>query len=173
MEKTTKRVTLILFSLIWICIILINLLRSEASQVPFDIAQRVLDSDLVLKAEIGPNKILFRLKERINIRLEIGHVRTQAIEIIRSNLTTDTERKLLEDGLGVVVSESDSPLIRGDLVFLAFFIAGIGILVVKARKDRRHGSIRQQIADLKSLLDRGEIEQEEFSRKVNDLTPYL
>tara|TARA_B100000575_G_C22849099_1_gene496978 strand:- start:2 stop:523 length:522 start_codon:yes stop_codon:yes gene_type:complete len=173
MEKATKKVTFILFSLIWLCIILINLLRSEATQVSTDIAQRVLDSGLVSKAEIRPNKIFFRLKERINIRLEIGQVRTQAIEIVRSNSTTNTERKLLEDGLGVVVSESDRPLIRGDLVFLAFFIAGIGTLVVKARKDRRHGSIRQKIADLKSSLDRGEIEQEEFSRKVNDLTPYL
>ena len=173
MEKTTKKVTLILFSLIWLCIILINLLRSEASQVPTDIAQRILDSGLVSKAEIGPNNILFRLKERINIRLEVGRVRTQAIEIVRSNSTLIIERKLLEEGLGVVVSESDKPLIRGDLVFLAFFVGGTGILVVKATKNRRHGSIRQQIADLKISLDRGEIEQEEFSRKVNDLTPYL
>ncbi len=173
MEKATKKVTFILFSLIWLCIILINLLRSEATQVSTDIAQRVLDSGLVLKAEISSNKIFFRLNERINIRLEIGQVRTQAIEIVRANSTINLERKLLEEGLGVVVSESDRPLIRGDLVFLAFFIGGIGILIGKAIKDRRYGSIRKQIADLKSSLDRGEIEQEEFSRKVNDLTPYL
>ena len=173
MEKATKKVTLILFSLIWLCIILINLLRSEASHVPNDIAQKVLDSGLVLKAEIGPNKILFRLKERINIRLEVGQVQTQAIEIVRSNSTTNMEIELFEEGLGVVVSESDRPLIRGDLVFLAFFILGLGILVIKARKDRIQGSIRQQIADLQSSLDRGEIEQEEFSKKVKELTPYL
>ena len=173
MEKATKKVTIILFSLIWLCIILINLLRSEASHVPTDLAQRILDSGLVLKAEIGPNKILFRLKKVINIRLEIGQVRTQAIEIIRSNSTINIERELLEGGLGVVISESDKPLMHGDLIFLAIFIGGIGILVVKATKDRTHGSIRQQIADLKGSLDRGEIGQEEFSRKVNDLTPYL
>ena len=173
MEKATKKVTLILFSLIWFCIILINILRSEATQVPTDIAQKVVDSGLVLKAEIGPKEIVFRLKEPINIRLEVGQVRTQAIVIVRSDSATNIERKVFEEGIGVVVVERDRPLIRGDLVFLAFFIAGIGTLVVKARRDRRHGSIRQQIADLKSSLDRGEIEQEEYSRRINDLTPYL
>ena len=173
MEKTTKKVTLILFSLIWFCIILINLLRSDVTQVPTDIAQKVLDSGLVLNAEMGPKEIVFRLKEPINIQLEVGQVRTQAIVIVRSDTVTHLEKKLVEEGLGVVVAERDRPLIRGDWVFLAFFIGGIGTLVVKARSDRRHGSIRQKIDDLKSSLDRGEIEQEEFSRRINDLTPYL
>ena len=173
MEKTTKKVTLILFSLIWFCIILINLLRSEATQVPTDIAQKVVDSGLVLNAEIGPTEIVLRLKEPINVRLEVGQVRTKAIVIVRSDTAIHLEKKLIDEGLGVVVAERDRPSIRGDWVFLAFFIAGIGTLVVKAISDRRHGSIRQQIADLKSSLDQGEIDQEEFSRRINDLTPYL
>ena len=173
MEKATKKVTLILFSLIWFCIILINILRSEVTLVPTHVAQKVVDSGLVLKAEIGHRDIVFRLKEPIKIRLEVGHVRTQAIEIFRNDSAAPLERKLVEKGIGVVVAERDRPSIRGDWVFLAFFIAGIGTLVVKARRDRRHGSIRQQIADLKSSLDQGEIEQEEYSRRINDLTPYL
>ena len=60
MEKATKKVTLILFSLIWFCIILINTLRSDATQVPTDVVQRVLDSGLVLKAEIGASEFIFR-----------------------------------------------------------------------------------------------------------------
>ena len=173
MEKATRKVTLILFSLIWVCIILINILRSEATQVPTDVAQRVLDSGLVLKAEIGPSEIVFRLKQRINIRLEVGQVRTQVIETVRSESVAHLEQKLFEEGIGVIVTERDRPLISGEWVFLAFLVAGIGTLVVKAKKDRRHGSVRQQIADLKSALDQGEIEQEYYSKKVNDLTPYL
>ena len=173
MEKATKKVTLILFSLIWLCIILINILRSEVTQVPTDVAQKVVDSGLVLKAEIGPKEIIFRLKQPINIRLEVGHVRTQAIEIFRSDSAAHLERKLVVEGIGVVVAERDRPSIRGEWIFLAFFIAGIGTLVVKARRDRRHGSIRQQIADLKNSLDQGEIDQEEYSRRIHELTPYL
>ena len=62
---------------------------------------------------------------------------------------------------------------RGDWVFIAFLVAGFAILIVKAKRDLRGGSVRQQIADLKDAFDRGEIDRDEFERKINDLTPYL
>ena len=173
MDKATLKVALILFSLIWLCVLVINVFRTDATRVPQSIVQQVEDSGLISEAIIGPTEIVFTLKEPISIRLEVGQVRTGVISTIRNDSTSHLERRLSKDGVSVHISESAEPAARGEWVFIAFLVAGFAILILKAKKDLRGGSVRQQIADLKDAFDRGEIDRDEFTRKVNDLTPYL
>jgi len=173
MDKATWKVTLILFTLIWLCVLVINVFRTEATRVPKGVVQQVKDSGLIDEAIIGPTEIVFTLKEPISIRLEVGQVRTGVISIIRNDSTSHLEHSLSEDGVSVHISENAEPAARGEWVFIAFLVAGFAILIIKAKKDLRGGSVRQQIADLKDAFDQGEIDKDEFTRKINDLTPYL
>ena len=173
MDKATWKVTLILFSLIWLCVLVINVFRTEATRVPQSIVQQVKDSGLIEEATIGPTEIVFTLKEPISIRLEVGQVQTEVISTIRNDSTSQLIHDLSADGVIIHISENAEPAARGDWVFIAFLVAGFAILIVKAKRDLRGGSVRQQIADLKDAFDRGEIDRDEFTRKINDLTPYL
>ena len=87
MDKATWKVTLILFTLIWLCVLVINVFRTEATRVPKGVVQQVKDSGLIDEAIIGPTEIVFTLKEPISIRLEVGQVRTGVISIIRNDST--------------------------------------------------------------------------------------
>ena len=173
MDKATWKVTLILFTLIWLCVLVINVFRTEATRVPKGVVQQVKDSGLIDEAIIGPTEIVFTLKEPISIRLEVGQVRTGVISTIRNDSTSHLEHSLSEDGVSVHISENAEPAARGEWVFIAFLVAGFAILIIKAKQDLRGGSVRQQIADLKDAFDRGEIDEDEFTRKISDLTPYL
>ena len=173
MDKATWKVTLILFSLIWLCVLVINVFRTEATRVPQSIVQQVKDSGLIEEATIRPTEIIFLLKEPISIRLEVGQVQTEVISTIRNDSTAQLINGLNEDGVIVHISEKAEPAARGDWVFIAFLVAGFAILIVKAKRDLRGGSVRQQIADLKDAFDRGEIDRDEFTRRINDLTPCL
>lgn len=173
MDKVTWRVTLVLFSVIWLFIAAINVLSPEATQVPLRIVQEAKDAALISQVEIRADEMVIRLNQVVNIRLEVGQIRTQVISTARNDSTIKLEKDLVREGIGEIRLERTAPKRRGEWIFGVLLTGGIILLIIKAKRDRKNGSIRQQMADLKGSLDRGEIGNEEYTQKMNDLSPYL
>lgn len=171
MNRETWCVTAVLMALMVLCIVAINWVPQQEVQVPTSTLGELDRAGLVEQVRLGPQKLVVTLRELVSIRTQEGRLRTRMVGSQRSDSTRALERAWEERGIVELAAERSDP-VKGEWLFIGMLVAGLCFVVVKAYRDRRDGSVRKRIEDLKKEYERGLIGEEEYSRRLSELIPY-
>lgn len=173
MNGETWKATLVLLGLMSLSILAINLVPQQETLVPLATLRALEEAGLVGEVQAGPEELSVLLTEAVSIRSERARMRTNAVRLVRSDSTRTFEKIWADRGILIFSPEGARAPMRGEWVLIGLLVAGCSFAVIKAQRDRRNGSIRKQIEDLKSAYDCGAIDESEYSKRLAELTPYM
>ncbi len=172
MEGPTRKVAVLLFTSLWACIGIVNLLGDHHTPVPSFVVQSLAVKGTIARVDALPEVYHIELNGPVRIVIERGPIHTKWISCIRHDSTATLDTLWNAYNIPLTTTSNEGGY-GGEILFLSFIIGGIAVLWYKAKTDRRDGSIRQRIEEAKVAYERGEIDDIEFARRMENLSPLL
>lgn len=163
---------LLLAAALWGIVLIINWLGPGQVQVSVEQVESLEKSDHIQRVSRYPDKLVVHLHEPLFVRVAEGDIYTDLVYVPRNAASFAFEQRSVEGRWAS--AELSAPTSQfGESVILLFIVFGIVFLGLQIRQDRRHGSVRRQIAELDAAYRAGTIEEAIYKEKLEDLLPQL
>ena len=176
-QRSPVLIALGLAGILFCVVLMINWIGSPIVSVNTEILEKVIQEQLVDWAYIDKNDHLHvHLKEIQTLGDRQQPVRTDRLLIKPENWDKDKlDQWVLSGNIEIKenIAEKEENSLGGILFILLIIGAGAYYLWRQAQWNLRYGSPRKQIDSLSNELKDGNISQEEYQKKLDDITPHL
>ena len=118
------------------------------------------------------NEFTIYFTQTINLRRGNNTYAVDSVFVKAVDISDDLKIHWYDQGR-LIEQKGNMEYMGGDWVIVLCFLVGISFAVHGAFRNAREGSPRYKVRELEKKYRNGELNDEEFKRQIDDLSPYL